>query len=378
MNDEDQRPIFREVRGGRPEDPLEELLRKIKESFEKIFSGGGGGGRGNGRGRGTSFSGKPFFIGALILLALVGVFTSFYTVDVSEEAVVTRFERYHATTPPGLHFKLPFGIDRVTKVPSKVLLQEEFGFRSTGQSATRSEYSKTAFDEESLMLTGDLNVADVEWIVQFRISDPWKFLFHARDVQKNIRDISMSIMRRVVGDRLVGEILTTGRVEIADEAKKLTQDVLDKYDMGITVAAVVLQDVTPPEIVRAAFNDVNAAKQEQEKAINVAEREYNNVIPEAKGKAEQVIADAGAFAISLVNRAKGDATNFTTRLVEYRRAPEITRRRLYVETMEDVFSNMEKLVIVDSKIKGVLPLYPPAMGTVTPVTEPALAEGKAE
>lgn len=226
------------------------------------------------------------------------------------------------------------------------------------------------------MLTGDLNVADVEWIVQYRISDPWKFLFHARDVQKNIRDISMSIMRRVVGDRLVGEILTTGRIEIADEARKLTQEVLDKYDMGITVAAVVLQDVTPPEVVKAAFNDVNAAKQEQEKAINVAEREYNNVIPEAKGKAEQVIADAGGFAVSLINRAKGDATNFNSRLVEYRRAPDVTRRRLYVEAMEEIFSNLDRLVIVDSKVRGVLPLYssPQAM-TAIPVPEPR-GEGK--
>lgn len=366
MSYEEDRPIFRDVGGGRrPEDPLEELLWRFREYFKKFFEGGG-----NGRGNRPPVPGKTIGFGALIVLVVVGVLTSVYTVDVSEEGVVTRFQRYHTTSSPGLHFKFPFFIDRVTKVPSKVLLQEEFGFRSEGQQGTRTEYSNAALGEESLMLTGDLNVADVEWIVQYRISDPWKFLFHARDVRKNIRDISMSIMRRVVGDRLVGEILTTGRIEIADEAKKLTQEVLDKYDMGIAVNAVVLQDVTPPETVKAAFNDVNAAKQEQEKAINVAEREYNNVIPEAKGKAEQVIADAGAFAVSLINRAKGDATNFNARLIEYRRAPEVTRRRLYLEAMEEIFTGLNQLVIVDSKVRGVLPLYSPAQTLpVIPVPE---------
>jgi len=373
MGYEDQEgPVFREIRGGRrsSEDPLEELLRRFRDFF-------GGGGRGGPR---PPVPQRAIAYGVLAVFILFGVLTSAYTVDVSEEGVVTRFQRYHATSPPGLHFKLPFFIDRVTKVPSKVLLQEEFGFRSKDQQDSRTQYSKSTYAEESLMLTGDLNVADVEWIVQYRISDPWKFLFHARNVQKNIRDISMSIMRRVVGDRLVGEILTIGRVEIADEAKKLTQEVLDKYDMGITVNAVVLQDVTPPETVKAAFNDVNAAKQEQEKAINVAEREYNNVIPEAKGKAEQKIAEAEAFAVMLINRAKGDATNFNARLVEYRRAPEITRRRLYVEAMEEIFSNLDKLVIVDAKVKGVIPLYPPQAGTPTPIPEspaaPAATKGE--
>ncbi|MBI4404266.1 MAG: FtsH protease activity modulator HflK [Deltaproteobacteria bacterium] len=365
--DEDGR-ILREVRGGRrePEDWLEELLRRVRDYF-----GGGGGGTGRGPGR-SSFPHTVVY-GILILLALIGILTSVYTVDVSEEGVVTRFQRYHTTSPSGLHFKLPFFIDSVTKVPSKVLLQEEFGFRSHDQQGVKTEYSKDSYGEESLMLTGDLNVADVEWIVQFRISDPWKFLFHARDVKKNIRDVSMSIMRRVVGDRLVGEVLTTGRVEIADDAKKLTQEVLDKYDMGIAVAAIVLQDVTPPETVKAAFNDVNAAKQEQEKAINVAEREYNNVIPEAKGKAEQVIAEAGAYAVMLVNGAKGDAANFNSRLVEYRRAPEITRRRLYLEAMEEIFSGLDKLIIVDSKVRGIIPLYPPQAGIPMPVPQPAPA-----
>lgn len=363
-------PHFRHIRGGKSDNPFEEFVDQIRKFF------GNGDGGGNGRKPPETPSNLPYYLGGFVFVAALAL-TSFYTVDVSEEGVVTRFEKYLTTTPPGLHFKLPFGIDRVTKVPSKVLLQEEFGFRSLNQRNNATQYAKTGFAEESLMLTGDLNVADVEWIVQYRISDPWKFLFHARNVQKNIRDISMSIMRRVVGDRLVGDVLTVGRIEIADEAKLLTQQVVDKYDMGISIVAVMLQDVTPPDAVKTAFNDVNAAKQEQEKAINVAEREYNNVIPEAKGKAEQLLADAEAFAISLVNRAKGDASKFDSMLVEFKKAPDVTRRRIYVEAMEEIFGGLEQLVIVDSKIKGVLPLYPTMQGAV-PVPSPQESGAKSE
>ncbi len=352
---------FRSINGGSTGNPIDDFFEQLSDWLRKMSSGGGGG-------RGPKLpSHSKLYLGGAVFLIILAI-TSVYTVDVSEEGVVTRFERYHATSPPGLHFKLPLGIDRVIKVPSKVLLQEEFGFRSTGHSGRESQYAKSGYAEESLMLTGDLNVADVEWIVQYRISDPWKFLFNARHVQKNIRDVSMSIMRRVVGDRLVGDVLTVGRVEIADEAKRLTQEVVDKYDMGITIMAVVLQDVTPPDAVKTAFNDVNAAKQEQEQAINVAEREYNNVIPEAKGKAEQLIADAEAFSVSLVNHAKGDASKFNSMLTEYKKSPGVTRRRMFIEAMEEVFGNLDRLIVVDSKIKGVLPLYP-SMEKIIPVPE---------
>lgn len=373
-NDNDQENRFRSVRGGKSDsdpNPFDELSKQIRN----LFQGGGSGGGGNQTPPDRDFKIPERFIAyvAIGLLIVSGVFTSFYTVDVSEEAVVTRFEKYESTTPPGLHFKLPFGIDTVTKVPSKVLLQEEFGFRSVERRTGNTQYAKNGFAEESLMLTGDLNVADVEWIVQYRISDPWKFLFHARNVNKNIRDISMSIMRRVVGDRLVGDVLTVGRVEIADEAKILTQEVVDQYDMGIIIVAVVLQDVTPPESVKVAFNDVNAAKQEQEKAINVAEREYNNIIPEAKGKAEQVIAVAQGFSLSLINQSKGDASKYDSMLAEFKKSPDVTRRRMYVEAMEDIYTNLESLVIVDPNIKGILPMYPSA-GTTLPAVKESGAE----
>jgi modulator of FtsH protease HflK len=296
-----------------------------------------------------------FGIGGVLLLW--GAYTSFYTVQPSEEAVVTRFGGYQRTASPGLHFKAPFGIEAATKVKTRLVLQEEFGFRTTDTSRSVSNYKKGSFQQESLMLTGDLNVADVEWIVQYQISDPRKFLFRAQDPQQNIRDVSEAIMRRVVGDRTVNEVLTTGRVEIATEAQRLMQEVLDKYDLGIRVVTVKLQDVNPPDTVKPSFNEVNAAKQEQEKAINMAEEAYNKVIPEARGKAEETISEAEGYASAAVNRAKGDSDRFLATLQEYRRAPEVTRTRIYIETMEELFKRFDKLTIIDDKVKGVLPVF---------------------
>ncbi len=298
--------------------------------------------------------GAPFLIiGALALFMAAS--TSIYTVEPEEEAVIIRFGRYISTEQPGLHFKLPFGIDRAIKVPTKRVLQQEFGFRLRGKGIS----GRSSFEQESLTLTGDLNVADVQWIVQYKIAQPQKYLFNVRDGIKNIRDVSQSIMRRVVGDRLVSDVLTVGRVEIAVEAEGLTQEVLDRYDMGVRIVAIKLQDINPPESVKPAFNEVNEAKQEQEKVINQAEEEYNRVIPEARGKAEQTIRNAQGYATAQVNRAKGDASRFTARLKAYKSAPQITRTRLYLETMEELYGRFKELTIVDSKVKGVLPVFAP-------------------
>lgn len=294
-------------------------------------------------------------LGALLLIPLaVG---SFYTVQPDEEAVVLRFGKYLTTAPPGLHFKFPLGIDQAVKVKTKLILQQEFGFRTSSVEGRRTSYSDASYDTESLMLTGDLNVADVEWITQFQISEPQKFLFNIRDPIQNIRDISEAIMRRVVGDRLVTDVLTVGRTEIASEAKRLTQEVLDHYDMGVRVVSIKLQDVNPPEPVKPSFNEVNAAKQEQEQAINQAEKHYNDVIPEARGLAERKIAEAEGYATALVNRARGDAERFQAMLKEYRKAPKITRDRMYLETMEKVLKRMKDVTVVDSHVSGLLPVF---------------------
>jgi membrane protease subunit HflK len=291
------------------------------------------------------------------VFAVLGVLTSMYTVEPEEKAVILRFGRYLTTQGPGLHFKLPFGIDRHVKVPTERILQEEFGFRTSSVKGSRTQYEDQAFDEESLMLTGDLNVADVEWIVQYKIAEPQKYLFNTRDVRKNLRDVSLSVVRRVVGDRRVSEVLTTGRVSIADEAHRLMQEVLDHYDMGVRIVTLKLQDVNPPESVRPAFNEVNAAKQEQEKVINQAEREYNKVIPEARGKAEETVRKAEGEAERIINQSKGDAARFKNVLREYRKAPSITRTRLYLETLEEIYSRFEQMTIVDKGVKGLLPVF---------------------
>jgi membrane protease subunit HflK len=296
----------------------------------------------------------PILVGIIFISIMA---SSYYTVQPDEEAVVIRLGKYHMTTPPGFHLKLPLGIDSVIKVQSKRILQEEFGFRSTNTRNSRTNYSGDNFDHESLMLTGDLNVANVEWVVQYQISDPFKYLFKTSDPRRNIRDISESIMRRVVGDKLVSEVLTVGRVEIANDAKILMQEVIDHYDIGIRIVTVRPQDVNPPQKVRPSFNEVNAAKQEQEKVINQAEEAYNKVIPEARGQAEKQIAEAEGYATALVNRAKGDADKFKAIYDEYRLAPAVTKRRLYIEAMENIFKDMKDITIVDPSVKGILPVF---------------------
>lgn len=326
------------------EDPNEEI-KEMLDGLSKRFKGGFGLQRG------------LVFVAFGGVFAVLGVLTSMYTIEPEEKAVILRFGRYAATEGPGLHFKLPFGVDRIIKVPTERILQEEFGFRSSAVKGTRTEYEDKAFDEESLMLTGDLNVADVEWIVQYKIAEPQKYLFNTRDVRKNLRDVSLSVVRRVIGDRRVSEVLTTGRVEIAEEAHRLMQEVLDHYDMGVRIVTLKLQDVNPPESVRPAFNEVNAAKQEQEKVINQAERQYNKVIPEARGKAEETVSKAEGEAERVVNQAQGDAARFANVLREYRKAPAITRTRLYLETLEDVYSRFDQITIVDKGVKGLMPVF---------------------
>ena len=301
----------------------------------------------------------PFFI--VMVLFVLG-YTSFYTVEPDEEAVVIRLGKYINTNTPGLHFKIPFGVDNVIKVKTKTVLQEEFGFRTKSTRSRRSTYSNANFDEESLMLTGDLNVASVEWAVQYQIADPFKYLFQTSSPETNIRDVSESIMRRVVGDRSVTDILTTGKMEIETRALVLMQEVLNKYDMGVRIVTVKLQDVNPPEVVKPSFNEVNEAKQEQEKSINQAEGEYNKIIPEARGKAQKLVSEAEGYASAMLNRSMGDAEKFEAILTEYNRAPQVTRKRIYLETMSTIFKKFENITVVDPEIKGLLPVFNKSLG----------------
>lgn len=316
----------------------------------------------DGRGSG-GWNGRQMARGAGIFLAAFALLTSFYTVQPDEEAVVLRFGAYSHTAQPGLNFKFPFGVDQVTKLKSRLILQQEFGFRSAAKSG---DIRARDLDAERSMLTGDLNVADVQWITQFQIADPKKYLFSTAEPVANVRDISETIMRRVVGDRSVNEVLTVGRMEIADEARRLIQEVLDRYDMGLRIVAVKLQDVTPPESVRPSFNDVNAAKQEQEQAINQAEREYNKLIPEARGKAQKEISAAQGYAAALINRTEADILRFDRLVGEYQQNPSIVRDKIYIEAMERIKGKVDGVTIVDGDLKGLLPIFDGGKTLTTP------------
>ncbi len=301
------------------------------------------------------FSGGVIRIVVLLVLALVLVFTSFYTVDPEEVALVLRFGKYVRTTNPGLHVKIPFGIERALKVPIQRQLKDEFGFRTVA-AGVRSQFTTRGYGDEAGMLTGDLNAAVVEWVIQYRIVDPYKFLFRVRNVQETLRDLSEAVMRRVVGDRTVNEVLTIGRAEVALEVDRMLQELLDQYETGIKVDQVVLQDVNPPDPVKPSFNEVNQAQQEREKLINQAQSEYNKVIPRAMGEAMQTIKEAEGYALDRVNRAEGDATRFSAVYAEYRKAPEVTRKRIYLETMTAILPQVQRKIVVDDELGGILPL----------------------
>ena len=296
--------------------------------------------------------------GILALLAvLILVLTSYYQVERDEVGVVQRFGRFVRTTDPGPHVKLPFGIETVQKVPVLRGLKMEFGFR-TEVAGIRSTFAPPTKETnaEAVMLTGDLNVAVVEWIVQYRIKDARKWLFDVRDPEATFRDMSQAAMRQVVGDRSVDEVLTFGRESVALEAKEELQKLCDLYGIGIDVQQLILQDVNPPDPVKAAFNEVNQAIQEKERAINDAWADYNKSVPQAKGQAEQQVRSAEGYALDRVNRAEGDGKRFEALDEEYKKAPAVTRRRIYLETLAEILPKVGRKLVVDEKSRGILPL----------------------
>ena len=292
----------------------------------------------------------------VLLLFVIGIFTSYYTVAADGQAVVKRFGRFTGTKGPGLHFKLPFGIDQQFFVETERVQKEEFGFRTTSTSRRPSRFDDKSYQDEALMLTGDLNVINVEWVVQYRIHDPEKWLHQVRDQVGTIRDVSESVMRQVVGNRLGEDVLTVGRVSIAAEVKQAMQGILDQYALGVTISAVEMQDVTPPREVEAAFNEVNEARQEKERLVNLAQKERNQFVPRARGEASRTLSEAQAYATERVNVAKGDTARFAALVQEYKKAEELTRQRLFLEMIDEVLPHVESLYIVDSNTSAPIPL----------------------
>jgi membrane protease subunit HflK len=325
--------------GARSSADWENLIQQGQDRTRRILRGGG--------------SRRPIVIVLLGLLAL-GAWTAYYTVPSDSVAVIQRFGKYLKEVPPGLHFKLPLGIDAATIVPVKRQLKQEFGFSTPG--ATDPYQRPVDGKRETEMVTGDLNAALVEWVVQYRISDPAKFLFEVREPQETLRYVSESVMREVVGDRTVDEVITIGRQEIESEALTKMQALSTKYTMGISIDQVQLKNINPPGPVQESFNEVNQAQQEKEKLINEARRDYNKVIPLAEGEKDQRIREADGYRLKRINEAEGDAARFNALFAEYLKAPEVTRRRIYIETLQAVLPAIQSKIVVDERTQGILPL----------------------
>ncbi len=292
--------------------------------------------------------------GLIAVFVLILLASTLFQVQPEEVGIITRFGKYVRKVESGLNMKVPI-IERLYKVAVERQQKEEFGFRTTSP-GVRSEYTKEGTADESLMLTGDLNLADVEWVVQYRIEDPYSFLFRVREPVTALRDISEASMREIVGDRTVNEVLTVGRAEIASSVHQKIQELCTEYSLGIRIEQVVLQDVNPPDPVKDAFNDVNQAQQERETLINQARSEYNKVVPRAKGQAEETIQRAEGYATERVNNALGEASRFNALYLEYVKAPEVTKRRIYLETMEEILPRAGNKIITDEGGNNLLPL----------------------
>ena len=341
--------------GVKPDPDIKDLVRQGQDRFQQIMPGG--------RLRGA-------LVVAVIALVGFGAWTAYYTVPSDSVAVVQRFGKYLKEVPPGLHFKLPLGIDVATIVPVKRQLKQEFGFGTQG--ATDPAQASRDARRETQMVTGDLNAALVEWVVQYRISDPVKFLFDVREPKGTLRDVSESVMREVVGDRTVDEVITIGRQEIEAEALTKMQALSTKYAMGISIDQVQLKNINPPEPVQASFNEVNQAQQEKEKLINEARRDYNKVIPLAEGEKDQRIREADGYRLKRINEAEGDVARFSALLTEYIKAPVVTRRRIYLETLQDVMPGIRSKIIVDEQTRSILPL----LNSRLPEGRPAMSATK--
>jgi len=300
----------------------------------------------------------------IAVVAIVSAFLSFYTVEPEEVGVVQRFGEFVRTAQSGLNYKIPF-IETVAIVPVERQLKQEFGYR-TVTAGVQSRYQKSGYADESLMLTGDLNLADVEWVVQYRIDDAYQYLFKVRNPEKTLRDISEAAMRQVVGNRTVNEALTVGRAEIALRVQDIIQQLSTDYENGIRIEQVVLQDINPPDKVKPSFNQVNEAQQQRETLINQARADYNRVIPRARGEALETIQQAEGYAAERVNRARGEVVAFNELFTEYSKAQQVTKQRIYFETMQKILPIIGSKIVTDQDGTGALPLLQMQIGNGKP------------
>lgn len=354
MNDQ-QPPWGQKKKPSSPEDILAAIIQKIRDSFTGDDNSSGGH---SGEGGPTQSNQSPFAgIGkiAVIFVAVIifqVVYSSFYTIEPGEVGIVLQFGKYHRTTTPGLHFKIPY-LEELTKVDVEAVRKEEFGFR-TRMPGKQSVYDRRGFDMEALMLTGDKNVINVAWIVQYIISDPVNFLYKVRNVPQAVRDASEMVTRRIVGNMDFDYVLSNREI-LAGDAQRELQNELDNLECGVKIVALQMQDINPSDRVKPAFNEVNEADQDMKRLVNEAEETYNRVIPKARGSAKKIIEEAHGYAVERVNQAEGETTRFTAIVTEYLTAKEVTRRRMYLEAMQDILPNVERVYVMDKGKQNLLP-----------------------
>lgn len=326
-------------------DDLEKKVIEITDQIKKKFKSSGP----------KSF--MPLVIVIAVIAIVIGGYSSMYEVDTEETGVVLRFGKFAGFSDPGLHFKMPFGIDQVYLVPTGRVLKEEFGYRTVNP-GVRTTYSKRGLEEESLTLTGDLNVSDVEWIVQFQVADPFKYIFRIKDPVGTIRDISEAMVRKAIGNADVTQVLTTERAALANTIQQSLQATLNQYDIGVRIVTVKFQDVNPPDAVKDAFNEVNESEQQKESLIFQAREQFNREVPRARGEAKRALQEAEGYRVERINKARGETNRFLALLTEYKKAPEVTRRRIHIETMEEILPKLDETYIMDDNNGGLLPFLP--------------------
>lgn len=326
-------------------DNLEKKVIEITDQIKKKLSGN------------SPKSFFPLLIVIAVIAVVIGGYSSMYEVDTEETGVVLRFGTFASYSEPGLHFKLPFGIDQVYLVPTGRVLKEEFGYRTVNP-GVRSTFSNRGLEEESLTLTGDLNVSDVEWIVQFQVADPFKYIFRIKEPVGTIRDISEAMVRKAIGNADVTQVLTTERAALASAIEQDLQATLNQYDIGVRIVTVKFQDVNPPDAVKDAFNEVNESEQQKESLIFQATEQFNREVPRARGEAKRALQEAEGYKVERINKARGETNRFLALLTEYRKAPEVTRRRIHIETMEQVLPKLDETYIMDDQNGGLLPFLP--------------------
>ncbi len=355
MGMHDQQPPWgQKKKPSSPEDILAAIIQKLRDSF----GGQNGGSNQDGdqkdqpSGQGPLAGiGKVFLIlGAVILFQVV--YTSFYTIEPGEVGVVLQFGKYNRTTSPGLHFKIPY-LEELNKVNVEAVRKEEFGFR-TRSPGKQSVFDRKGFDMEALMLTGDKNVINVAWIVQYIISDPVNFLYKVRNVPQAVRDASEMVTRRIVGNMDFDYVLSNREI-LAGDAQRELQKELDNLESGVKIVALQMQDINPSDKVKPAFNEVNEADQDMKRLVNEAEETYNRVIPKARGSAKKIIEEAYGYAVERVNQAEGETARFKSIVTEYLNFEEVTRRRMYLEAMQEVLPNVERVYVMDKEQKNLLP-----------------------